>query len=126
TWLKAVPPFLAHEGAVIGAIGPPFVPMLLGAEPGRALLGNVPGEDRFDAPSELMVEMVAFLVKLQAKWMGRLPELLALGVPGGMGEQLEPALAPLVARCGNQIGLTERRILDNLISGLADRFAEID
>src|SRR5690348_7971651 len=47
TWLKAVPPFLAHEGAVIGAIGPPFVPVLLGAEPGRALLGDVPGDDRF-------------------------------------------------------------------------------
>src|SRR4029077_3313109 len=80
TWLKAVPPFFAHEGAVIGAIGPPFVPMPLGAEPGRALLGNVPGEDRFDAPTELMVEMVVFLVKLQTKWMGRLTELLSLGL----------------------------------------------
>jgi hypothetical protein len=126
TWLKAVPPFLAHEGAVIGAIGPPFVPVLLGAEPGRALLGNVPGEDRFDAPIELMAEMVAFLVHLQARWMGRLPELFALGVPDWRADQLEPALAHLVARCGNQIGLTEHRILDNLISGLADRFAEID
>jgi hypothetical protein len=126
TWLKAVPPFLAHEGAVIGAIGPPFVPVLLGTDPRRALLGDVPGDDRFDAPLDLMLEMVAFLVKLQAKWMGRLPDLLSLGLPDWRAHELGPALAHLVARCGNEIGLKERRALDLLISGLADRLAEID
>lgn len=126
TWLKAVPSFFAHEGAVIGAIGPPFVPVLLGTEPGRALLGDVPGENRFGAPRELMLEMVAFLVKLQTKWMDRLPELFSLGAPDLRADQLGPALAHLVARCGNQIGLKERRALDRLISGLADRWTEID
>ncbi len=126
TWLKAVPPFFAHEGAVIGAIGPPFVPEVLGTEPGRALLGDVPGHDRFDAPLDLMLEMVAFLVKLQAKWMGRLPELFSLGLPDWRAHKLGPALAHLVARCGTEIGLKERRALDVLISGLADRLAEID
>src|SRR5690349_12471056 len=81
TWLKSVPPFLAHEGAVIGAIGPPFVPQLLGTEPGRALLEDVPGADRFDAPFDLLLEMVAFLVQLQSSWADRLPELLSLGLP---------------------------------------------
>jgi Ser/Thr protein kinase RdoA (MazF antagonist) len=126
TWLKAVPPFFAHEGAVIGAIGPPFVPVLLGTDPRRALLGDVPGDDRFDAPVDLVLEMVAFLVKLQAKWMGRLPELFSLGLPDWRAHKLGPALAHLVARCGNEIGLKEQRALDLLISGLADRFAEID
>jgi Phosphotransferase enzyme family len=126
TWLKTVPTFLAHEGAVIGAIGPPFVPVLVGTEPGRALLGDVPGEDRFGAPLDLMLEMVAFLVKLQTKWMDRLPELFSLGVPDGRAHELGPALAHLVARCGNEIGLKERRALNRLISGLPDRLAEID
>jgi Ser/Thr protein kinase RdoA (MazF antagonist) len=117
---------LAHEGAVIGAIGPPFVPVLLGAEPGRALLGDVPGDDRHDAPLDVMVEMVAFLVKLQAKWIGRLPELFSLGLPDWRAHTLGPALADLVASCGKQIGLNDRRTLDRLISGLPDRWTEID
>jgi phosphotransferase family enzyme len=126
TWLKAVPPFFAHEGAIIGAIGPPFVPVLLGTEPGRALLGDVPGENRFGAPLDLMLEMVAFLVKLQTTWMDRVPELFSLGLPDWRADQLGPALAHLVSRCGNEIGLEERRALDRLISGLDDRWTEID
>ena len=126
TWLKAVPSFLAHEAAIIGAIGPPFVPVLLGTDPGRALFGDVPGDDRFDAPLDVMLEMVAFLVKLQANWMGRLPDLFSLGIPDWRAHELEPALAHLVARCGIEIPLKERRALDRLISGLPDRLAEID
>jgi Ser/Thr protein kinase RdoA (MazF antagonist) len=126
TWLKAVPPFFAHEGAIIAAIGAPFVPVVLGAKPGRALLGDVPGEDRFDAPLELMLEMVAFLVNLQAKWIDRVPELLSLGLPDWRPHKLGPALAHLVARCGKQIGLEERRALDRLIARLPDRWTEID
>jgi hypothetical protein len=126
TWLKAVPPFFAHEGAVIGAIGPPFVPELLGTEPGRALLGDVPGEDRFDAPLDLRLEMVAFLVRLQTNWRHRLPELFSLGLPDWRADPLGTALAHLVARCGSAIGLKEQRALDRLISGLANRWTEID
>src|SRR6266581_2576423 len=126
TWLKAVPPFFAHEGAVIRAIGSPFVPVLLATEPGRALLGDVAGENRFGARLDLMLEMVEFLVKLQTKWMDRLTELLSLGVPDWRADQLGPALAHLVARCGNQVGLQQRRALDRLISGLGDRWIEID
>jgi Ser/Thr protein kinase RdoA (MazF antagonist) len=73
-----------------------------------------------------MLEMVALLVKLQTEWMGRLPELFSIGVPDWRAHKLGPALAHLVARCGDEIGLKERRALDLLISGLADRLAEID
>jgi len=125
-WLKAVPAFLGHEGAVIGAIGPPFVPDLLGTEPGRALLGDVPGADRFDAPLDLMLEMVAFLVQLQTRWADRVPELLSLGLPDWRADKLGPALVHLVARCGSEVGLQERRALDRLLAGLPDRWTEID
>ena len=126
TWLKAVPPFLAHEGAVIGAIGPPLVPELLGTEPGRALLADVPGADRFDAPLDLMLEMVAFLVRLQTSWADRLPELLSLGVPDWRADRLSPALANLVARCGNEVSVENQRALDRLLAGLPDRWTAID
>jgi len=73
-----------------------------------------------------MLEMVAFLVKLQTKWMDRLPELVSLGLPDWRADQLGPALVDLVARCGSEIGLEERRALDRLISGLPDRWTEIE
>ena len=63
-WLKAVPPFMAHEGAVIeavGTIGPP----LIARGDGVVLLGNVEGEDRYDAPEGWMVER---WVAVQAEW----------------------------------------------------------
>jgi Phosphotransferase enzyme family len=126
TWLKAVPPFFAHEGALIRAIGSPTVPTLLGTEPGRALMGDVPGENQFGAPVDLMLEMVDFLVSLQTKWLDRLPELLALGIPDWRAGRLGPALAHLVERCGTELGIEERRALDRLVSGLPNRLTEVD
>jgi hypothetical protein len=54
--------------------------------------GDVPGANRFGAPLDLMLEMVAFLVKLQTTWMDRLSELLSLGLPDWRADQLGPAL----------------------------------
>jgi Ser/Thr protein kinase RdoA (MazF antagonist) len=89
-------------------------------------MGDVPGENRFGAPIDLVLEMVELLVELQTKWVDRLSELLALGLPDWRAGPLGPALADLVERCGNEIGLAERRALDRLVSGLPNRLTEID
>jgi Ser/Thr protein kinase RdoA (MazF antagonist) len=89
-------------------------------------MDDVPGENRFGAPVDLMLEMVDFLVSLQSPWLDRLPELLALGVPDWRAGQLGPALAHLVERCGTELGLEERRALDRLVSRLPNRLTEID
>ena len=63
-WLKAVPPFMAHEGAVIEAveaIGPP----LIARDDGVVLLRDVEGEDRYDSPEAWMVER---WVAVRAEW----------------------------------------------------------
>src|SRR3954470_3101013 len=63
-WLKAAPPFFAHEGRAIeqvGQIGPP----LIAYDDGIVLLRNVEGEDRYDAPESWMVER---WVDVQAEW----------------------------------------------------------
>ena len=63
-WLKAVPPFFAHEGRVIEQmrqIGPP----LIAYEDGIVLLRNVEGDDRYNAPEPWMVER---WVDVQAEW----------------------------------------------------------
>ena len=75
-WLKVVPPFFAHEGVVLPLLDPSGVPPVLGAEPGRVLLGEVPGEDQYEAPRPSLLEMVRMLVRLQAEWIDRTAELL--------------------------------------------------
>ena len=42
-WLKAVPGFFAHEGAVIDWIGAPVAPRLIDFATGRALLADIAG-----------------------------------------------------------------------------------
>jgi hypothetical protein len=54
-WCKSVPPFLAHEGAIIALVGadqPTLVPLLLASDPptGTVLLGDVPGDDEWGRP----------------------------------------------------------------------------
>jgi hypothetical protein len=63
-WLKAVPPFFAHEGRVlehVQHIGPP----LIAYEDGLVLLHDVDGEDRYNAPEPWMVQR---WVEVQAEW----------------------------------------------------------
>ncbi|BEL12439.1 hypothetical protein Q0Z83_106300 [Actinoplanes sichuanensis] len=84
-WLKQVPPFFAHEAAVlrlIGEVAPDLVPHLLAAgDEGRALIAHVPGEDRYGAPPSFRAEVLAALKPVQEHFAGRLPELRAAGVP---------------------------------------------
>ena len=74
-WCKSVPPFLAHEGGIIALVGdddPTLVPPLLASEPatGTVLLGDVPGDDDWDASEGRLLTMVQTLVRLQARWIG--------------------------------------------------------
>jgi len=74
-WLKEVPPFEAHEGVVLRWLGRPNTPTLLGAAGHRMVLDDIPGTDRYDAPSPERQEMLADLLDIQADAAGRLPEL---------------------------------------------------
>jgi hypothetical protein len=78
-WLKVVPPFFAHEGAVLGRvrIGPP----LLAAAGPRALLAHVPGDDLHGPTAGQLAAMVRLLIGEQCRWIDRVDELLALGAP---------------------------------------------
>lgn len=79
-WLKAVPPFLAHEGAVLRLLQGQGVPRLLAHDGHRVLLAEVPGEDRYDAGGVELPAMVDALVALQARWISRIDALEAAGM----------------------------------------------
>ena len=97
-WLKAVPPFFAHEGAILSVLQGERVPVLLGHEDGRALIAPIAGEDLFEATEAQYLAMVTLLVDLQRKWIGRTDELLALGLPDLRGIALAAKIADVVER----------------------------
>ena len=122
-WLKAVPPFFAHEGAVIHALAAPTLPPLIAFdELGRTLLEDVRGVDQYEAPTDRHAAMIDALVALQAGAVGRVDEILAAGAPDWRAAPFGVAAADVVERGGGELGLDERRVLDRLVAGLDDRF----
>ena len=125
-WLKVVPPFFSHEGAVLGRLDPAVVPPLLAAAGPRVLLDEVPGEDRYGACGPVLLRMVSLLVGLQAGWVHRVDELLALGVPDGRPARFAEAADATVARIGPQLDVGAWRACDALVRGLPERFAALE
>ncbi len=125
-WLKAVPPFFAHEGAVIHMLAGPTLPPLIAFDDlGRTLLGDVPGVDQYQAPTERHAPMIDALVALQAGAVDRIDELLAVGAPDWRAAPFALAAADVVERGSDGLDAAERRVLDRLVAGLDDRFSAL-
>ena len=124
-WLKCVPPFFAHEGAVLERLAGGPVPALLGHEPGRVLMAEVPGEDHYDAGLPLLLALVELLVGVQAQEVGHEDELLAVGLPDWRGPALSPAVEDVVRRYDGELGRPERQGLARLLDGLDRRWADL-
>jgi phosphotransferase family enzyme len=122
-WLKAVPPFFAHEGAVIHALAAPSLPPLISFDTlGRTLLEDVRGVDQYRAPVERHAAMIDALVGLQASAVDRVGEILAVGAPDWRAAPFAVAAADVVERGSGQLDVGERRVLDRLLVGLDARF----
>ena len=124
-WLKCVPPFFAHEGAVLDRLAGGPVPPLLAFEPGRLLMEEVAGEDLYDASLPVLLALVRLLVGLQAQEVGHDDELLALGLPDWRGPALAVAIEAVCRRRAPELGREDRRALDGLLDGLERRGADL-
>ena len=122
-WLKAVPPFFAHEGPILGRLESPSVPDLLAQHEGRILMPEIPGEDLYDAPLPRLLEMVSVLVDLQRGWIGRTDELSATGLPDWRAPSLAPLIASALERTAAELTDEEGRALAMFVDGLDARFA---
>jgi hypothetical protein len=124
-WLKCVPPFFAHEGRTLERLQGGPVPTLIAHDGPRLLLAEIPGLDLYDATVSQLLEMVRLLVGLQQEWLGRIDELLSLGLPDWRASTLAPAIAGLVERVGPELADDDRAALDGFVIGLADRLAQV-
>jgi hypothetical protein len=131
-WCKSVPPFLAHEGAILAMVGaenPSLVPPLLGGgrEAGTMLLANVAGEDQWNPPESRLVDMVRKLVQLQGRWAGRVGELLAAGLPDWRARSMPTLVRTLLRRTAVRAHFTSAELaaIDALAADLPPRLAAL-
>jgi hypothetical protein len=124
-WFKVVPEFFAHEGAVIDWIGPPVAPALVGGDWGRVLLADVAGADNHDTRGAALRPMVELLTGLQQRSLGRLDELIAVGVPDRRLAGMVQRVAAVVAEQSTALSSAQRGRLDRLVSDLPSRLAAI-
>lgn len=124
-WLKVVPPFFAHEGALLQALAGAPVPTVLGADGPRTLLVEVPGEDRYEAGPSEQRAMVRLLVELQASWIDRTDELAHLGLPVWSCERLVELSEDVVRRNGRDLDAHQRRAVEILLGSLERRLAAV-
>jgi hypothetical protein len=124
-WLKVVPHFFAHEGALLALMAGARVPTVLGHEGGRMLLAEIAGKDLYAAELPLLRDMVDLLVELQRRWGDRVAELLALGLPDWRAPALGAAIANVVERTRDEISAEDRVTLANFVRGLPSRFDDV-
>jgi hypothetical protein len=121
-WLKVVPPFFEHEGAILERLAGGPVPNLLGRDGPRILMPEIRGEDLYDAELPLLSPMVSLLVELQAAWIGRTEELVAIGLPDWRPDRLTSAIADVVDRTAAELSVDDRTSLGRFVDGLPERF----
>ena len=124
-WLKAIPPFLAHEAPLIEALAGEAVPAMLGHDGGRFLMAELPGQDLYEAEIDQLFAMVDLLVGLQAKWVGREAELFALGLPDWRAPALTAAITEVFERTSPELSTQNRGALTAFVADLPRRFADL-
>jgi Phosphotransferase enzyme family len=97
-WLKCVPPFSAHEPAVLELLADHPVPRLLASSGHRQLLAAMPGEDGYAATLAERRVLIDQLVTIQRSTVERIAELLGRGVPDRRLPELLQAAADVVDR----------------------------
>jgi hypothetical protein len=122
TWLKVVPPFFAHEGAMIERLRPSITPPLIATEPGRILLDHIDGPELRGADIDTLSGAVAVLVELQASWINRIPELVSLHVPDWRPDTFVELAHDVVERTAAELAPTVAEAMDRFVDHLPSRF----
>ena len=124
-WLKVVPPFFAHEGALLAHLAGGPTPALLASDGPRALLAEIEGEDLYEATLAQRKAMIDLLVDLQAEQADRIPDLRALGLPDWRADALAEAIEVVSDRVASQLSPADRGDLASFLRSLPDRLDQL-
>lgn len=125
-WLKAVPPFFAHEGHVLERFAGCAVPRLLGRTDGVALLADIAGDDLYDPRDAQAFAMIDALVPIQRGPGADVDALLSLGLPDWRLPSLAALASDALQRRAGDLDAEERRSIEALIDGLDDRRRDLE
>lgn len=124
-WLKVVPPFFSHEGALIAHLAGGPVPTLLAHDGARSLMSEIAGEDFYEARADQYALMVDLLVDLQARQAARIDALVAMGLPDRRSRKLPSMLGAVVERVAPQLDPADRATVASFLDGLQSRLANL-
>lgn len=125
-WLKQVPPFFAHEGAVIERMSRHAVPRLIARHGDTALLAEIAGEDLFVSTPEQRNAMIDLLVGLQCDTVGSIEELLGIGLPDWRLPAIAAAGSHALEASAAELEPNQRTAVSTLIDGLDARARRIE
>lgn len=125
-WLKVVPAFFAHEGALLAHLADSQrVPRLMARDGARCLLAELQGDDLYEATLAQRIAMVDLLVALQAEQAARVDDLRVLGLPDWRADRLIEAIRSVSDRTTPDLSAADRATVAPFLGGLPDRLARI-
>ncbi|GAA1958690.1 aminoglycoside phosphotransferase family protein [Microbacterium deminutum] len=124
-WLKAVPPFFAHEGRVLERVAGYAVPQLLGHGDGVVLLADVAGDDLYAPAADRALAMVDALISIQRGPGADVDALRGLGLPDWRLPSLAAPAHHVLRLRARDLDAQERRSLEKLIDGLDGRLRDL-
>lgn len=124
-WLKVVPAFFAHEGALLTHLTGWRVPTLLAHDGARCLLAELEGEDLYEATLAQRIAMIDVLVPLQAEQAARVGDLLALWLPDWRDGPLIDAINSVADRAARDLSAEDLATLAPFLHGLPARLDRI-
>ena len=124
-WLKVVPPFFAHEGALLAHLAGGRVPVLLARDCPRSLLAEIEGEDLYQATPSQRAAMIDLLVDLQCAQVDRVGDLLSIRLPDWRATAMTEALAATVERVAPKLQSADVASLEGFLRELPARWASL-
>lgn len=131
-WLKETAPFATDESATIAllaSVAPDLVPTVVAADPARhrVILDDLPGQDCWHAPADVLVTAVRSLATAQAALADRARDTGLTAIPagglGGLGTRVHGLLDGRPGRQLDQETMVAARKLADAVPGMVAELA---
>lgn len=124
-WLKAVPPFLAHEAEIVTALGSFHAPRVIASRDGLTLYEHAPGDDAYGAPVAMRIEMLRHLTDIHMSFTEDDIRRRGWKLPDWRPCSLYSGAVAAIDDLGDALAAERRRVLDSYLERWDDTSAEL-